>query len=106
MLAKPISVLTSCSGCNYVYCTLRNLGYSVSHYYSIENDPACRKVTSTIVPEAQLHQRHHDVCNVPKSFDSTHIDLHINTSPCQLSTGNSRLTGVPRAILRTPGGEV
>ena len=24
----------------------------------------------------------------------------------RLSTGNSRLTGVPRAILRTPGGEV
>ena len=101
VLTKPISVLTSCSGCNYVYCTLRNLGYSVSHYYSIENDPACRKVTSTIVPKAQLHQRHHDVCNVPKSFDSTHIDLHINTSPCQ---SFSRLQDAPmgfRDKLRT-----
>ena len=58
--AAPLRVLATCSGCNFVYCTIRNLGFSVKHWTSIEIDPACRAVTANIVPRAQLQEPCHD----------------------------------------------
>ena len=35
--AKPMSVLATCSGCNLAYATVRNLGFSVKQWFSIES---------------------------------------------------------------------
>ena len=81
--AKPMSVLATCSGCNLAYATVRNLGFSVKRWFSIETDPGCREVTKRLIPPEQLREPCHDVTAVPAQFWQTHIDLHINTSPCQ-----------------------
>ena len=52
--SAPLTVLSTCSGCNYVYCVMRNLGFTIGQWCSIENDPACRAVTATIVPKCHL----------------------------------------------------
>ena len=65
--AAPQRVLTTCSGCNFVYCTMRNLGYSIKEWHSIDIDPACRAVTAQIVTESQLvlFEPCHDVSRLP-----------------------------------------
>ena len=42
----PMSVLATNSGCNLAYITLRNLGYKVSNWFSVEIDeklPQCQQ---------------------------------------------------------------
>ena len=77
-------VTATCSGCNFVYATMRNLGFNIEQWVSIDNDPDCRDVTRrNIVPPSQLVDTVHDVNHVPKALTKQHYDLHINTAPCQ-----------------------
>ena len=85
--SAPQRVLTTCSGCNFVYCTMRNLGYSIKEWHSIDIDPACRAVTAQIVPEAQLFEPCHDVSRLPPKLGKTHFDLHVSTNPCKSFSG-------------------
>jgi hypothetical protein len=73
--AAPLRVLATCSGCNFVYCTIRNLGLSIAQWSSIEVDPECRKVTAQVVPESQLHEPCHDVTHLPPRFGKSQYDL-------------------------------
>lgn len=50
MKTKSLVVVATNSGCNLAYCTFRNLGYSISAWYSVEADPNCRAVTNQIIP--------------------------------------------------------
>ena len=96
-----LQVLATCAGCNLAYATVRNLGFDVSKWVSVENDPKCRAVTRRVVPAAHLDDSVHDVCNVPPWLQNSYFDLHINTSPCQPF---SRLQSHPRGF-RDPRAE-
>ena len=76
-------VIAACSGCNFVYATVRNLGFNIEKWVSIDNDPDCREITRNIVPPSQLVDTVHDVNTVPRALTKQHFDLHINTAPCQ-----------------------
>ena len=42
-IASPaVSVLSTCSGCNFVFATMMNLGFPIQHWYSVETDTTCR----------------------------------------------------------------
>ena len=58
-------------------------GFDIKSWISIESDPKCREITRSIVPEHVLQTPTHNVNNIPNELYSTHIDCHINTSPCQ-----------------------
>ena len=84
MGTKPLSVLATCSGCSLAYCSLRNLGYTVSKWHAVEIDPQCRDVAATIVPPEQLlHLAPHDSTKVLPLIEGSIYDLHISTPPCQ-----------------------
>ena len=76
-------VIVTCSGCNFVYATMRNLGFNIEKWVSVDNDPDCRDITRNIVPPSQLVDTVRDVNHVPKALAKQHYDLHINTAPCQ-----------------------
>ena len=82
--APPMTVMATSSGCSLAYCTMRNLGFTISKWYAVDNDELCRKVASTIVPAAELHHiEPHDVTQLPQWVNTLHVDLHLDTSPCQ-----------------------
>ena len=91
----PLRVLATCSGCNFVYCTMRNLGFSIAQWSSIEIDPECRKVTAQVVPESHLHEPCHDVTRLPPRLGKARYDLHISTNPCK---SFSRLQNNPQGF--------
>ena len=80
---RPLTVLATCSGCNFVYCTMRNLGFTIDKWVSVDNDAMCRRVTAKLVPPSQLEEPCHDMASIPRALRKRHVDLHINTSPCQ-----------------------
>ena len=91
-----MSVLATNSGCNLAYCSLRNLGYTISQWDSVEYDPACRSVTDRIIPPDQLrHLAPHDSTKISASIATNWYDLHISTAPC---TPWSRLQDNPRGF--------
>jgi len=63
---------------------MRNLGFNIKRWISIENDPVCRSVTRKLVPDRHLQEPTNDVTRIPNSlWNDADIDLHIDTSPCQ-----------------------
>jgi hypothetical protein len=81
--ANPLRVLATNSGCNFAYAAVRNLGFVVRSWVSIEKDPQCRLVTRSIVPQSALRDDITDVTQVGNKLDGEKFDLMIDTSPCQ-----------------------
>jgi hypothetical protein len=50
MRTSPITVVATNAGCNFAYAAVRNAGFQVSKWYSVEADEKCRRITETIVP--------------------------------------------------------
>ena len=89
---RPLTIMSTCSGCNLVYSTFRNLGFDIKQWISIESDEVCREVTQHIVPKHVLYTPTSDINKIPEGTYKTHVDIHINTSPCQ---SFSRLQDAP-----------
>jgi hypothetical protein len=88
MKTRSLVVVATNSGCNLAYCTMRNLGYSVSSWYSVEADANCRAVTDQIIPSSELihvtsPDGQHDTTKCVRFFDHVHADYFLDTSPCQ-----------------------
>ena len=79
----PLRVLSTSSGCSFVYCTFRNLGFNVSEWIAVDTDPTCREVAAQIVPSHVLNHTWHDVTQRPQWANSLIVDVHLDTSPCQ-----------------------
>ena len=79
----PQRVLATNAGCNFVYCTFRNLGIKVKSWHSVESDPKCRSIASQIVPPSELtHLAPHDTTMVADRVRNSIYDIMIDTSPC------------------------
>ena len=83
MRSPPITVVATNAGCNFAYAAVRNAGFRVSKWYSVEADEKCRQITETIVPAAELQHIGHRTEQVGNQIDDVHVDLFIDTSPCQ-----------------------
>ena len=60
MRSLPITVVATNAGCNCAYAAVRNAGFRVSKWYSVEAVETCRRITETIVPAAEpQHIGHH-----------------------------------------------
>ena len=70
------------AGCNFAYAAVRNAGFSVSKWYSMEQDELCRSITDTIVPQDEIVHIGHRTDQVGGALDVVE-DLFIDTSPCQ-----------------------
>ena len=81
--SEPLRVIATSSGCNLAYAAMRNLGFSISKWTSVDIDPECRAITSHVVPRGVLHEPTHDMRHIPEQILQTSYDLHIDTSPCQ-----------------------
>ena len=82
--SNPITIMATSSGCSLAYCTFRNLGFTVKHWYAVDSDELCRNVAASIVPTSILtHIAPHDVTQLPNWVNNLHVDFHLDTSPCQ-----------------------
>ena len=52
--APPITVVATNAGFNFAYAAVRNAGFSVNKWYSVEADETCRNISDTIVPSSEL----------------------------------------------------
>ena len=83
MRAPPITVVATNAGCNFAYAAVRNAGFQVNKWYSVEADETCRKITETLVPARELQHIGHRTEQVGNVIDKVKVDLFIDTSPCQ-----------------------
>ena len=80
--SNPITIMATSSGCSLAYCTFRNLGFTVKHWYAVDSDELCRNVAASIVPTSALtHIAPHDVTQLPNWVNNLHVDFHLDTSP-------------------------
>jgi hypothetical protein len=66
-----------------IYAAVRNAGFTVSKWYSVEEDEVCRNITETIVPRHELVHIGNRTDQVGNQIDHVKVDLFIDTSPCQ-----------------------
>ena len=83
MSIPPITVVATNSGCNFIYAAVRNAGIRVNQWLSIEMDETCKRVSETIVPDSQLVHFANKTEDVGDRMNDLHVDLFIDTSPCQ-----------------------
>ena len=83
METPPITVVATNAGCNFAYAAVRNAGFTVSKWYSVEEDEVCRNITETIVPRHELVHIGNRTDPVGNQIDHVKVDLFIDTSPCQ-----------------------
>ena len=96
MASPPITVLATNSGCNLAFISFMNLGFRIKEWLSVELDSDCRAVSSQLIPQHILtHVPPHDTTKVGRGLLAKHVDVHIDTSPCQPW---SRLSDSPRGF--------
>lgn len=67
---RPLRVLSLCGGMDATYGTLRELGYRIEIYHSVEINPTARKVAAALVP--QIEHIAHDV----KELTAQHLNQY------------------------------
>ena len=83
MKTPPITVVATNAGCNFAYAAVRNAGFTVQKWYSVEEDAVCRHISDTIVPAEELVHSGNRTDQVGNKIDRAKVDLFIDTSPCQ-----------------------
>ena len=83
MNTPPITVVATNAGCNFAYAAVRNAGFTVKKWHSVEEDEVCRSITDTIVPADELVHIGNRTDQVGNQIDRVKVDLFIDTSQCQ-----------------------
>ena len=79
---QPLNILATCSGGSFVISTFINLGYPIAKWYACETDRDCHKVAKSLIP-SDIYVELGDVTLHQPLLDTTWIDIHIATPPCQ-----------------------
>ena len=77
MKTPPITVVPTNAGCNFAYAAVRNAGFAVSKWYSVEADEVCRSITDTIVPPHGLVRIDNRTDQVGNQIDKVKVDLKL-----------------------------
>ena len=83
MRIRPLRMVMTISGCCFVMCVLRDLGYRFERAVSVEKDEICRSTTSFIDPSIE-HHASNDVTNLSSQFLKDEFDVLFNSADCAM----------------------